>query len=167
MLISLDQLNEMDSAEFTQTLGDIFEHTPAIATQTWAQRPFITVEQLHQAMTAIVKAMSEADQLTLIQAHPDLGSQAQMADASVNEQASVGLDRLSSDEYDRFHALNSAYKDRFGFPFIVAVRHHTKDSILAAFEERLTHDLTTERQTAIAEICTIAKLRLDAIIQTK
>ena len=165
MPIAIADLNAMTQAEFTQTLGDIFEHTPTIATHAWQQRPFTTVEQLHNAMTAIVLDLTVTAQLALIRAHPDLGSKAKMADASVDEQASVGLDRLSAAEYDRFQALNSAYKERFGFPFIVAVRNHTKDTILAAFEKRLTHDPETERQTAIAEICTIAKFRLDAMIQ--
>jgi 2-oxo-4-hydroxy-4-carboxy-5-ureidoimidazoline decarboxylase len=164
MSISLIQLNAMSQAEFTQTLGEIFEHTPAIAAQVWNQRPFATIEELHHQMVAVVQRMNGASQIALIQAHPDLGSKAQMADASVSEQASIGLDCLSAQEYQRFHRLNSAYKQRFGFPFIIAVRNHTKNSILAAFEARLTHDLNTEQQTAIAEICTIAKFRLEAVM---
>lgn len=85
-----------------------------------------------------------------------------MAEASVKEQASRGLDALSPDEYDRFQRLNQAYRDRFGFPFITAVKHHTKNGILAAFEQRLPHDLETERCQALVEIKEIAWLRLQA-----
>ncbi len=87
-------------------------------------------------MIEIVDKMSEKKQLALIKAHPDLGSKAKMAEASLQEQAGVGLDRLSESEYQRFQPLNQAYKDKFGFPFIVAVKYHTKKSILEALTTR-------------------------------
>ena len=83
-----------------------------------------------------------------------------MAEASVKEQSTVGLDQLSAAEYDRFQDLNQAYKDKFSFPFIIAVRNNTKDSILAAFEKRLQNNLEVEKQQAIAEIIEIARWRL-------
>lgn len=162
--ISLAALNQMDQAQFTQVLGDIFEHTPAIAQQTWADRPFATVEALHQAMVAVMQTLPTEEQLNLIRAHPDLGTKAKMTDASVQEQAGVGLDHLSPEEFATFAALNQAYRDRFQFPFIVAVKEHTKTSILAAFRQRLTHDFDTERRTALAEIAKIAGYRLAALI---
>lgn len=161
---SLDELNHMDQERFTRALGEIFEQTPAIATQTWHQRPFATVESLHQAMVAVVQAQPLPQQLSLIRAHPDLGSKAKMAPSSVQEQASVGLDQLTAAEFESLQALNQAYRDRFQFPFIVAVKEHTKDSILATLRQRLTHDLATERQTALAEIAKIANYRLQALI---
>ncbi len=160
MPYSLDAINQMSQAQFVSALGGIFEQTPLIAQSAWHDRPFESVEDLHQKMTAIVHALDLEAQLALITAHPDLGSKAKMADASVKEQAGVGLDRLTPDEYDRFQSLNQAYKDRFGFPFIVAVKNHTKTSILAAFEERLQHSQPEEQQRAIAEICQIAYFRL-------
>ena len=153
-------LNQMSQAEFTEALGSIFEHTPEIAAQAWQERPFDDVTTLHQVMTAIIKAMSESEQLKLICAHPDLGSKFKMAEASIQEQSTVGLDQLSITEYDRFQQLNQAYKQKFSFPFIIAVRNHTKDSILSAFERRLQHSLEVERQQAIAEIIEIARWRL-------
>ncbi|MFN5765028.1 MAG: 2-oxo-4-hydroxy-4-carboxy-5-ureidoimidazoline decarboxylase, partial [Pseudanabaena sp.] len=99
-------------------------------------------------------------QLKLICAHPDLGSKFKMAEASVQEQSTVGLDQLSATEYDRFQYLNQAYKDKFAFPFIIAVRNHTKDSILKAFEQRLLNNLEVEKKQAIAEIIEIARWRL-------
>ncbi|RZM79815.1 2-oxo-4-hydroxy-4-carboxy-5-ureidoimidazoline decarboxylase [Leptolyngbya iicbica LK] len=155
----------MDEVHFTQALGDIFEHTPAIAQKAWPQRPFATVEALHQAMVTVMQALPTEDQLRLIRAHPDLGTKAKMADSSVQEQAGVGLDRLSPEEFATFSELNQAYRDRFHFPFIVAVKEHTKTSILAAFRQRLTHDAATERQTALAEIAKIAGYRLGALVQ--
>lgn len=160
MTYSLSALNQMEQSAFTDALGEIFEQTPTIAAQAWQQRPFESVEDLHQAMISIVQSMTPEQQLALICAHPDLGSKAKMADASVKEQAGVGLDRLSPEEYDRFHQLNERYKAQFGFPFIVAVKNHTKDSILEAFVTRLEHSQSAEMQTAIAEISQIAYFRL-------
>jgi 2-oxo-4-hydroxy-4-carboxy-5-ureidoimidazoline decarboxylase len=159
-MISLVDLNQMQQEEFVAVLGEVFEQTPAIARQVWTQRPFASVTALHQGMVAIVHSMSPAEQLALIRAHPDLGSKAKMAAASVQEQTGVGLDRLTPEEYDRFHRLNHAYREQFGFPFIIAVRNHTKSSILEAFEQRLQNPLDAERERAIAEITQIARFRL-------
>jgi 2-oxo-4-hydroxy-4-carboxy-5-ureidoimidazoline decarboxylase len=153
-------LNQMSQAEFTEVLGSIFEHTPEIAAEAWRSQPFADVQSLHQVMTTIVLQMSDAAQLKLICAHPDLGSKFKMAAASVQEQSTIGLDQLSATEYDRFQYLNQAYKDKFVFPFIVAVRNHTKDSILKAFEQRLQNNLEVEKKYAIAEIIEIARWRL-------
>jgi 2-oxo-4-hydroxy-4-carboxy-5-ureidoimidazoline decarboxylase len=163
--MTLTALNQMDQAQFTEALGDIFEHTPTIAQTAWLQRPFATVEALHQAMVGVMQALPKEVQLRLIRAHPDLGANAQMTDSSVQEQAGAGLDQLPPDEFATFLALNQAYRDRFQFPFIVAVKEHTKTSILAAFRQRLTHDFETERQTALAEIDKIASFRLAALVQ--
>jgi 2-oxo-4-hydroxy-4-carboxy-5-ureidoimidazoline decarboxylase len=142
----------------------VFEDTPAIAYHAWYERPFKNVAQLHQTMVDVVRTASQDAQIELIQAHPDLGSKAKMAMASVQEQAGAGLDRLTPEEYNRFLSLNQAYKNKFDFPFIIAVKNHTKDSILAAFEQRLQNSIETERNQALAEIFQIAKFRLDAIV---
>ena len=162
---TLIQLNQMSQEEFTTALGEIWEETPEIANQTWQNKPFENVEALYRAMVAVVESMSETQQLDLIKAHPDLGSKAKMADASVREQSGVGLDRLSESEYERFSSLNQAYKDKFGFPFIVAVKYHTKESILDAFETRLQNSPEAEKQQALTEISKIARLRLEAIVE--
>ena len=160
----LKNLNQMSQAEFTDALGSIFEHTPEIASEAWLSLPFDNVLQLLRTMAEVVNKMSEADQLQLICAHPDLGSKFKMAEASVQEQSTVGLDRLSAAEYDRFQRLNNAYKEKFRFPFIIAVRNHTKDTILRAFEQRLENTPQSERQQAIAEIIEIARWRLTLAI---
>ncbi|PZO45042.1 MAG: OHCU decarboxylase [Pseudanabaena frigida] len=160
MSYTIDILNQMSESEFTEALGSIFEHTPEIAVEAWRSRPFADVQNLHQVMAATVLRMSDIEQLKLICAHPDLGSKFKMAEASVKEQSTVGLDRLSAIEYDRFQQLNQDYKEKFSFPFLIAVRNHTKDSILAAFEQRLQNNLELEQKQAIAEIIEIARWRL-------
>ena len=161
---TLAKLNQMSQEEFVAFLGEIWEETPEIAEKTWHSRPFTDLESLYQSMVAVVEKMSDREQLALIKAHPDLGSKTKMAEASVQEQAGVGLDRLSALEYQRFQSLNQAYKDKFGFPFIIAVKYHTKESILEAFETRLINSLEQEKQQALIEISKIAQLRLEGIL---
>jgi 2-oxo-4-hydroxy-4-carboxy-5-ureidoimidazoline decarboxylase len=118
-------------------------------------------------MVEIVRSASPAEQLALIRAHPDLAGQVArakaMSAASVAEQASAGLDRLTDEEYARFERLNRAYRERFGFPFVIAVRRHDKHAILAAFETRLRNTLDDEVVAALGQIAEIARLRLDAL----
>ena len=161
---AIAQLNNMSQEEFAAALGEIWEETPEIAVRAWHNKPFEDVNALYRAMVAVVDSMGKAQQLALIKAHPDLGSKAKMAEASVKEQSRVGLDRLSESEYERFQSLNQAYKDKFGFPFIVAVKYHTKESILEAFETRLKNSPEREKQQALSEISKIAKLRLETLI---
>lgn len=163
---SIDELNQMSQGEFVAVLGEVFEQTPTIAQQAWEQRPFSTLADLHQGMVQVVERFSIDEQLALIRAHPDLGAKAKMAEASVQEQAGVGLDRLTAEEFDRFQRLNQAYKAKFGFPFIVAVKNQTRDSILLAFEQRLNHSVDVERQQALNEIFQIAGFRLAHIVNS-
>ncbi|MEB3308613.1 MAG: 2-oxo-4-hydroxy-4-carboxy-5-ureidoimidazoline decarboxylase [Snowella sp.] len=160
MVYSIVQLNEMTQAGFTEVLSKIFEDSPWVAQESWTKRPFEDVNALHQVMVEMVNNSSLQKQLDLICAHPDLATKAKMAEASVKEQAGVGLDRLSAEEYERFQHLNQAYKDKFGFPFIIAVKNHTKESILEAFEKRLNNSQEAEKDQALTEIGTIAKFRL-------
>lgn len=164
MPYSIADLNQMSQEAFVAVLGAVFEDTPAIASQTWYRRPFANVAALHQQMLNVVESLPPEEQVALIRAHPDLGSKAKMAAASVQEQAGVGLDRLTPAEYDRFQALNQAYKDKFGFPFIIAVKNHTKASILNAFECRLQNTADAETAQAIAQIAQIAQFRLREIV---
>lgn len=157
---TLDRLNAMTEAEFVAAIGPAFEDTPTIAVQVWPQRPFASVIDLHQHMVAIVQAMATADQLALIKAHPNLGHRVAMAEASVVEQSSAGLNRLSPTEYQLFQRLNQDYNDRFGFPFILAVAGHTRASIAENFARRLLNSTEAEMATALQEIEKIALLRL-------
>ena len=157
-------LNEASREEFTDALGPVFEHSPWIAGEAWGARPFASVEAVFEAMTAAIAAAGPDMKLALIRAHPDLAGKAARAGAltehSTREQQGAGLDRLSDAEFERFHRLNAAYRDRFGFPFIVAVRLHTKDSILEDFERRLANDETAEIDEALRNIGLIGRFRL-------
>jgi OHCU decarboxylase len=162
--LSLDELNRLDQASWKQALGFVFEHTPSIAERTWSRRPFSSVTGLHAALCEAMYALTTDEQLALIAAHPDLAGRAAIAGEltpeSQREQASARLDQLTADEFDRFTQLNSAYRARFGFPFVICVRNHTRNSILQNFEQRLGHDRDQERATALHEIAAIAELRL-------
>jgi 2-oxo-4-hydroxy-4-carboxy-5-ureidoimidazoline decarboxylase len=160
MVFSLSELNQMNQAEFVNALGAIFENTPTIAEAAWSARPFASVAALHQSMVDVVNQLSLEEQLDLIRAHPDLGSKAKMADASVQEQTGAGLDRLSPEEFDQLHALNQAYKNKFNFPFIIAVKNHTKASILESFKARLNNSIEDERLQALNQIFQITRFRL-------
>ena len=131
-------------------------------------RPFAGVKQLFDAMKAAVDRAPPELRLALIKAHPDLANKTQRAAGltaeSSAEQNSVGLDRLSDAEYEAFERVNNAYRAKFGFPYIVCVRRHTKDSILRDFERRLPNDAKTETQKSIEEICRIAALRVDQLV---
>lgn len=166
MIHSLDDLNRASVAEFAAAVGDTFELAPWVAEAAAARRPFATITALHDAMIGAVRAAPRERQLAFVCGHPDLAGKAARAgdvtEDSRREQASVGLDTLSEEEFARFHRLNDAYKAKFGFPFIVCVRRHTRDSILAQFERRLRHDAATEFATALQEISFITRLRLAA-----
>jgi 2-oxo-4-hydroxy-4-carboxy-5-ureidoimidazoline decarboxylase len=119
-------------------------------------------------MMAVLEAASEDQRLALIRAHPELASKAaiakQLTAESNAEQASAGLDKLTPEEFERFHALNAAYRERFGFPFIIAVRLNDKTSILADMQARLANEQAGEIAEAIHQIGLISKLRLqDAV----
>ena len=160
----LASLNATDRDRFVAVLGRIFEHAPWVAERACAARPFATVADLHTAMLEVVAAAGEADQLALIRGHPELAGRIARAGAmtveSRREQGGLGLDRLSATEFARFERLNAAYRQHFGFPFIVCVRRHTRDSILDQLERRLANSPEAERAAALAEIAHIARLRL-------
>ena len=160
MAYSLANLNQMSQEAFVDSLGSIFEHTPEIPAQVWHQRPFQSVEDLHAKMASEVNMLPRSAKMMLVFAHPDLGSRVQMTNTSAREQVGAGLDQLTPTEYLQFKTLNQTYRDKFGFPFIIAVKKQTKESILAAFAVRLQNTVEEEFQRAIAEITDIAWFRL-------
>jgi 2-oxo-4-hydroxy-4-carboxy-5-ureidoimidazoline decarboxylase len=166
--MTLAELNRARRDEFVGTLGAIFEHSPWVAEAAWPAAPFATLGDLHAAMVSAVRAAPEERRLALLRAHPDLaGSAARsgtMTADSVAEQTSAGLLDLDEAEFERFHRLNTAYRERFGFPFIIAVRRHSKTSLLAAFETRLRNTRETEIEAALAEVFAITALRLEALL---
>ncbi|TAI63323.1 2-oxo-4-hydroxy-4-carboxy-5-ureidoimidazoline decarboxylase [Bradyrhizobium sp. Leo170] len=168
MSITTADLNSYTRDEFVTALANIFEHSPWIAEQVATQRPFAGVNALFAAMKAAVERAPAELLIALIKLHPDLADKTQRAAGltaeSDAEQNSAGLDRLSDAEYDAFERVNNAYRSKFGFPYIVCVRRHTRDSILRDFERRLPNDVPAEIQRSVEEICRIAALRLDQLV---
>ena len=164
----LSEINRMNHHYFRRALGHVFERSPWVAERAWAARPFASREALHEAMVAAMRDASREEQLALLRAHPDLAMRAARADAlsaaSRVEQSSAGLDRLTNEEYARFGRLNAQYREKFGFPFIIAVRQHDKTSILAAFERRLRNTVDAEIEAALAEVSDITRLRLGTLV---
>lgn len=162
--VSLDTLNTLDRESFIAALDGVFEHAPWVAQAAFSHAPFATVSGLHEALMAAVWARPEAERIAFVAAHPDLAGKAaragDIAPASVSEQAGLGLDRLSDEEFVRFERLNAAYRARFGFPFVICVRRQTRDALLDAFEARLLQGREAELATALVEIGHITALRL-------
>jgi 2-oxo-4-hydroxy-4-carboxy-5-ureidoimidazoline decarboxylase len=164
-MFTLESLNLLPEPGFVEALGDVFEHAPWVAEGAASKRPYPTVAALHAGMLDVVRQSPAERQLSFIRAHPELGSKVKRADLTADsqaEQGGLGLDRLSEDEFQRFTKLNTAYRNKFGFPFIICVRRHTRDSILRQFEKRLHHDEAAERTAALDEIGLITRLRLVA-----
>jgi len=166
--MALAVVNALDQDAFVAVLGALFEGSPWIAAETWLSRPFASHNALHHALCATMYAAPPERKVALIRAHPDLAGKAAIAGEltpeSTSEQSSVGLDRLSPEEFARFTRLNQAYLDTFGFPFVICVRENTKDSILASFAARLQYPRDQEIETALGEIAKIARLRLLDIV---
>ncbi|MDD1537645.1 MULTISPECIES: 2-oxo-4-hydroxy-4-carboxy-5-ureidoimidazoline decarboxylase [unclassified Bradyrhizobium] len=166
--ISLSDLNAAAKADFVAALANVVEYSPWIAEQLADKRPFAGINQLHAALMAAIQSAEPDVQLALIRAHPDLASKTRRAEGltadSTNEQSSAGLDRLSDAEYAAFERVNNAYRAKFGFPYIVCVRRHTRDSVLRDFEVRLRNIAKTETRRAIEEIGRISALRLDQLV---
>ena len=165
----LDDLNRMSVAEFTAALGEIFEHAPWVAAQVASARPFATLAALHAAMIGAIEQAPRETRRAFLNGHPELASRVAFAKGltadSRAEQGSLGLDRLSAGEYQRFGRLNDAYRARFAIPFIIAVRRHTRDSILMRLERRLESTPAAEEAQAIAEVGYITRLRLIAKVE--
>lgn len=162
--IKLEELNQMNKVAFIEEIGFTFEHSPWIAEQVWYSRPFSSVSDLHEAMINTVDKAEINKKLDLLKAHPDLAATVKMTTESVKEQTGVGLDLLSPEERGEFLELNQAYTEKFGFPFIMAVRLTTKNDIKVGMKRRIMNDRQIELKTALEEIYKIARLRLDDLI---
>lgn len=164
-------INSMDRAAFVQKFGGIFEKSPWVAEKAWEKRPFSSLDEMHAAMVNVVKSAPLPNQLALLQSHPDLaGKEAQagaMTASSVSEQASAGLNALSKAEIAQISDFNAAYKQKFGFPFIIAVRMHTKEGIFFNFSRRLQNDTQTEYANDLQNVYAITLLRLNTLLDKK
>ncbi|MBP3038565.1 2-oxo-4-hydroxy-4-carboxy-5-ureidoimidazoline decarboxylase [Bacillaceae bacterium Marseille-Q3522] len=158
--MKLAELNQYNKAAFINALGEIFEHSSWIAEKAAAYRPFSSIEVLQQTMIEIVRNAPDEDQLALIRAHPNLGYKIEMSPDSTKEQQGAGLQSLTKEEYENFRLLNEQYMNKFGFPFIFAVKGKTKDDIYEAMTKRVVNTYKEEFATALAEIYKIARFRL-------
>jgi 2-oxo-4-hydroxy-4-carboxy-5-ureidoimidazoline decarboxylase len=161
------QLNALDRAAFVAEVGHVFEHSPWVAERAWATRPFASADELHAKMVAAMQGASREEQLALIRAHPELLGRlapAPLTAQSRSEQAGAGLDAAGERELEALAALNRAYREKFGFPFIVAVRGMDRAQIVARLAERLAHAPAEEFTACLVQIARIARFRLEDIV---
>ncbi|MDQ1229003.1 2-oxo-4-hydroxy-4-carboxy-5-ureidoimidazoline decarboxylase [Sphingomonas sp. SORGH_AS_0879] len=160
----MSDFNSLSDAAFVARYGSVVEHSPWVVERAAVRRPFADVGE---AIMAVLDAATPEERLSVIRAHPELAGRAAIAGTltaeSQSEQASAGLDRMTPEEFEHFHALNAAYRERFGFPFVICVRRTDRAGILRAMAERLEHDRETEIATALAEIGHIVRLRLETL----
>jgi len=165
MQTDIAQINACSRAQFVQLLGGIFEHSPWVAEAAFESRPFVDVASLHAAMVAAVRAAPHARQLAFLRAHPELAGKAMVDQSltaeSANEQTRSGLTQCTPAEFARLQALNSAYKRKFGWPFILAVKHLDRTTIIRTFAERLDLPAADEFESCLANIEQITRWRLD------
>jgi OHCU decarboxylase len=151
-----------DREAFVATYGPLFEHSPWVAEDAYENGPYEDRKALFDGLVAAMYAAPRERQVALVRAHPELAGKVATAD-SQREQSSAGLDRLEPGEYETLTSANAAYREKFGFPFVICVRDHDKDSILAAARARVRNDPETELRTALAEIARIAHHRMEAM----
>jgi 2-oxo-4-hydroxy-4-carboxy-5-ureidoimidazoline decarboxylase len=166
--LDLAALNAMDRDAFVAAIGPTFENAPWVAANAWTRRPFASVGALHAAMLDVVRAAPDGRQLAFLCGHPELaGREAQagtMTTESVGEQKSAGLNALTSAELDEMQRLNRAYRERHGFPFIIAVRANTKQQIFESIRARTSQTTEIERRAALEQIGLITRGRIDALV---
>jgi OHCU decarboxylase len=159
--IPLAALNAMSQDEFTTVLGGLLEGSAHLVARAWTARPFGSLADVHVAVMNAVNTATPDEKMALLQAHPDLGDRlTRLSLASTREQAKAGLNRMTPEEISQFQYLNTQYRARNGFPFIICARLNSKRTILAAFVRRLRKSTEAEIQTALAQVAKIARLRL-------
>ncbi|CAI8691378.1 2-oxo-4-hydroxy-4-carboxy-5-ureidoimidazoline decarboxylase [Burkholderia pyrrocinia] len=168
MRYTLNQLNTMAPNAFVAALSGIFEHSPWVAEVAAGERPFASIDALHKTMSGAVETGGEARQLALINAHPELAGKAavrgELTAESTREQSGAGLDQCTQEEFDKLLTLNRTYREKFGFPFILAVRGYDRHGIIANFESRVNHSRAEELRASLDQIYRIARFRLDDLI---
>jgi len=162
------EANGLDRDAFVARFGGVFEHSPWVAERAWLRRPFVSLDALHAAMIAAVREAPREEQLALVRAHPELAGReategALTADSS-SEQGRLGFTRLSRDEFETMARLNRAYREKFGFPCIVALRlHASRGSVMQEMERRIGNDADTELANALEQIGHITRGRLERL----
>jgi len=164
--MTIGELNLLDRTAFVNALGWIFEQSPWVAERSFDARPFASLDALHTALTEQVERATFTERLALLQAHPDLGARARLSQASTQEQAGAGLDSLTPSEFEQLHRLNAAYRTRFGFPFLLAVKGSTKHDVLRALQARMESAPEDEYREALRQVYRIARFRLEDLIES-
>jgi OHCU decarboxylase len=164
--MTIAELNLLDRTGFVEAVGWIFEHSPWVAERAFDARPFAGLDALHAAMTEQVENATFAERLALLKAHPDLGARARLSPASTGEQAGAGLDSLTPAELEQLHRLNEAYRSRFGFPFLLAVKGRIKHDILRSLQARIESSPEDEYREALRQVYRIARFRLEDMIES-
>ena len=170
MTMRLAEVNALSPDAFAERFGFLFEHSPWVAREAAQYRPFATLGAMHAALARVLFFSGDEQKLAVFRAHPKLADKAAVAQGltkeSASEQASAGLDSLTPEEFDTFTMLNAAYDQKFGFPFIIAVRAAGgKAGVLAAMKARLENDVVTERRHALDEVVKIVGLRLQDAVE--
>ena len=159
------ELNGLDLAQFVAAIGYVCEDSPWVAERAWFERPFSSLDQLCERMNGVIGNASQAEQVSLLRAHPDLGTRARIGENSTREQSGAGLDNLTPDEYARLLRMNGEYKEKFGFPFLYAVKGSNKQQILSALEIRLGSTPADELAEALRQVFRIVRFRLEEMIE--
>ena len=163
---TIDKINKLSRSEFVEVFANIFEKTKWIAEKLYNQKPFDNFEDLCSKMLGIFKTASKETQLKILKSHPDLADKATVNSFTINsltEQSNAGLDQCSEEEFNEFKNLNKAYKQKYGFPFIIAVKGKNKIEILGDFKKRIVNSVDEEFNEAIMQVGKIANLRLNEI----
>lgn len=163
--LTIDELNEVGNDDFVDILGSIYETSPWVAERAFPEQPFASADELQQTMERVVREATNEEKLALLRAHPNLGEQTEMTDASKSEQAAAGLDQLTPEQYEAFERLNETYEEKFEFPFIMAVKNQTPTAIREAMERRIEHSNSEEFATALEEVHKIAELRIEELVK--
>ena len=164
-MVTAQALSQLDQEEFVAALDGLYEHSPWVAQRAWRARPFASRTQLFETLCGVLREASGEELMKLVRAHPELAGKAavrgELTEESTREQASARLDACTLEEFERLQQLNAAYQEKFGFPFIIAVRGLDRAKIIAHFSARLNNDSETEFREALRQIERIAALRLE------
>jgi chitin deacetylase len=161
--VALEEVNALGKEQFVARLSGVFEHSPWIAARAWQRRPFRSVEELHRAMLEAV--VSKDEKLQLARAHPELAGSETLTADSTSEQGRLGFNRLSKSEREEMNRLNRSYREKFGFPCIVALRLHAeRESVIGEMRRRLANDADTELANALEQIGHITRARLEKLL---
>jgi 2-oxo-4-hydroxy-4-carboxy-5-ureidoimidazoline decarboxylase len=168
---TLTEINKLNAVQFSRLLGAVYEHSPWIAERAFALKPaggFVSRAQVHAALVTTVQSASQAEKVALLNAHPELAGKEAAAgtltSASTAEQASAGLTAMTAADVAQLRELNAAYREKFGFPFIIAVRNNTQSAIFGAVKSRLANARAMELNNCLMQVGEIARLRLMDLI---